>query len=209
MLLVLRRLPQTLLGVTAFGVGIGLVVRGRNGQGPWTVFHEGVSLHTPLTIGTVAIITSAALVVFLVFARVAVGLGTLINTVMIGVAIDLTLFVVDQPASMGGRVAMTLVGPLLVALGTGLYLGVRFGPGPRDGFMNALSERGVPLWLARFCIEAFPFVIGTLLGGNIGWGTVYWLLAIGPAVHFMVPLFARPPVQSRLIDVFNASARNR
>ena len=191
-------------GLLIFGLGLGLVVLGAQGEGPWTVFHEGVSLHTPLTIGTVTILTGAALVAGLAWAREPVGLGTLMNGLVVGLATDATLSLIDQPASTSGQVAMTLASPLLVALGSGLYLGVMLGPGPRDGVMTAMHRRGIPIWLARLTVEAVPLVIGAILGGTVGWGTVYWLVVIGPAVNLSMKLFTWPTVPSRWIDVFNA-----
>ncbi len=201
---VARRLPQLLGGLLIFGLGLGLVVRGAQGQGPWTVFHEGVSLHTPLTIGSATVLTGVLLVVGLIWVREPVGFATLTNAIVIGVATDLTLALIDQPASLAPQVAMTLASPLLVALGSGLYLGVMLGPGPRDGVMTAMHRRGIPIWLARFVIEAVPFVIGAILGGKVGWGTVYWLLVIGPAVNLAMKFFSWHRFPSRWIDVFNA-----
>ena len=199
-----RRVPQLIAGLLIFGLGLGLVVLGAQGEGPWTVFHEGVSLHTALTIGTVTILTGAALVAGLVWVREPVGFGTLMNGLVVGLATDATLSLFDQPASISGQVAMTLASPLLVALGSGLYLGVMLGPGPRDGVMSAMYRRGIPIWQARLIIEAVPFIIGAILGGRVGWGTVYWLVVIGPAVNLSMKLFTWPTVPSRWIDVFNA-----
>ena len=199
-----RRVPQLIAGLLIFGLGLGLVVLGAQGEGPWTVFHEGVSLHTPLTIGTVTILTGAALAAGLVWVREPVGFGTLMNGLVVGLATDATLSLIDQPASISGQVAMTLASPLLVALGSGLYLGVMLGPGPRDGVMSAMYRRGIPIWQARLIIEAVPFIIGAILGGRVGWGTVYWLVVIGPAVNLSMKLFTWPTVPSRWIDVFNA-----
>jgi len=201
---VARRLPQLIAGLWIFGMGLALVVLGGQGQGPWIVFDEGVSLHTPLTIGTVAILTGVALVAGLAWAREPVGFGTLANALVVGISTDVTLAIFDQPGSVSGQVALTLVSPLLVALGSGLYLGVMLGPGPRDGVMTAMHRRGVPIWLARFIIEAVPFTIGAILGGTVGWGTVYWLVVIGPAVNLSMKFFSWPAVPSRWIDVFNA-----
>ena len=206
---VARRLPQLVAGLLIFGMGLGLVVLGEQGQGPWTVFDQGVSRHTPLTIGTVTILTGAVLVAGLVLAREPVGFATLLNGVIVGLSTDATLAIFSQPASTSGRVALTLVSPLLVALGSGLYLGVMLGPGPRDGVMTALYRRGVPIWLGRLIVEAVPFTVGALLGGTVGWGTVYWLLVIGPAVNLSMKFFAWPVVPSRWIDVFNALGTDR
>ncbi|MCY4423597.1 MAG: hypothetical protein OXC06_11065 [Acidimicrobiaceae bacterium] len=206
---VVRRLPQLIAGLWIFGMGLALVVLGGQGQGPWIVFDEGVSLHTPLTIGTVAILVGVVLVAGLALAREPVGFGTLANAVVVGVSTDVTLAIFDQPGSVIGQVALTLVSPLLVALGSGLYLGVMLGPGPRDGVMTAMHRRGVPIWLARFIIEAVPFTIGAILGGTVGWGTVYWLVVIGPAVNLAMKFRSWPMVPSRWIDVFNALETDR
>lgn len=206
---VARRLPQLVVGLLIFGMGLGFVVLGGQGQGPWTVFDQGVSLHTPLTIGTVTILTSVVLVISLVGAREPVGFGTVMNAVIVGLATDATLALLDQPASLAGQVAMTLASPLLVALGSGLYLGVMLGPGPRDGVMTAMHRRGLPIWLARLIIEAVPFTIGAILGGTVGWGTVYWLLVIGPAVNVAMKFFSWSAVPSRWVDLFNALGADR
>ena len=205
---VARRVPQLVAGLLVFGVGLGFSVRGAQGEGPWTVFHEGVSLHTPLTIGTVTVLTGVTLVVGLVWVHEPVGFGTLMNGVLVGLSTDATLLLFDQPDSIAGQVGMTLASPLLVALGSGLYLGVRLGPGPRDGVMTAMYRRGIPIWQGRLIIEAVPFVIGAILGGRVGWGTVYWLLMIGPAVNLAMKFFSWPLMPSRWIDVFNALGAN-
>ncbi len=186
-----RRLPQLFVGLCCFGVGLGLVVRGQNGQGPWTVFHEGLSEHSPLSIGGATVVTGAALLLIVLVMRVRIGFGTVMNIIVIGPATDVTLWLVDEPASAFGRTAFTIVAPLIVGMGSSLYLGVRMGPGPRDGVMTGLHDRGVSIRAARFGIEAFAFTGGVLLGGTIGWGTVWWLVAIGPAVQWMLPWFDR------------------
>lgn len=206
---VARRLPQLIVGLWIFGMGLGFVVLGGQGQGPWVVFDEGVSLHTPLTIGTVAILVGLVLVAGLIGAREPIGFGTLMNAVIVGLSTDVTLALFDQPASVSGQVALTLASPLLVALGSGLYLGVMLGPGPRDGVMTAMHRRGVPIWLARSIIEAVPFTIGAILGGTVGWGTVYWLVVIGPAVNLSMKFFSWPRVPSRWLDLFNALGTDR
>ena len=182
-MLILGRFPQLLAGLVVFGAGLGVVVTAGNGMGPWTVFHEGAALRTPLSIGGVIIVTGAVLVAGMVAVKEPIGVGTLVNVAVVGVATDVTLALIERPDAAWGRAAMTLAAPLLVALGSGLYLGVRLGPGPRDGVMTALDRLGVSIWKARLGIEVVPFVIGVVLGGTVGWGTLYWLAVIGPAVH--------------------------
>lgn len=197
----LARLPRLVAGLAVFGAGLALIVRGGYGQGPWTVFHEGVSLRTPLSIGTATIATGAVIVALVLGFREPIGIGTVANVVVIGLSTDATLALVDRPAATLTRVALTLVAPLLVALGSGLYLGARLGPGPRDGLMTGLNKRGVPIWKARFGIEAVPFTLGLILGGTVGLGTVWWLLVIGPAVQVGMRVFDRSLPESAWSDL--------
>lgn len=189
----LRDTIQILVGLSLFGVGLGFTVRGGYGQEPWTVFHDGVSRNTPLTIGLATVLTGAILLAVVLLMRVRIGLGTLLNVAIIGPATDATLWVIDQPSAVAGRVALTLAAPFIVAIGSGLYLGVHWGPGPRDGLMTGLNDRGLSIGRARFVIEATAFVVGVVLGGTIGWGTVWWLVVIGPAVQWTLHRFDRRP----------------
>ena len=188
-----RRLPQLIVGLVVFGSGLGLVVRGANGQGPWTVFHEGLAIRTPLSIGTATILTGVALLVIMILMRVKIGIGTILNIALIGPSTDATLWLVEEPNSVIARGALTIVAPLVVGFGSSLYLGVQLGPGTRDGVMTGLHDRGMTIRSARFGIEAAAFSCGFLLGGTVGWGTIWWLLAIGPAVQWMLPWFDRGP----------------
>ncbi len=187
----LRRLPQLLLGLIVFGTGLGFVVQGGNGQGPWTVLHDGLSQHSPLSIGSATILTGVAVLGATIAMRVKVGLGTVLNVALIGPITDLTIWLVDEPGSTFGRAALTLAAPIVTAIGSGLYLGARLGPGPRDGLMQGLNDRGMSIRVARFGIEAGAFSAGFVLGGAIGWGTLWWLVVIGPGVQWMIPRFDR------------------
>jgi uncharacterized membrane protein YczE len=190
----LRRLPQLVLGLIIFGSGLGLVVQGSNGQGPWTVLHEGLSDHSALTIGTATVATGVAVLIATLVMRVRIGVGTLLNIALIGPATDLVIWLVDRPDTVAARAVLTIVGPILVAVGSGLYLGVHLGPGPRDGLMTGLHDRGASIRASRFAIEAAAFTAGVVLGGTIGWGTIWWLVFIGPGVQWMLPHFDRGPI---------------
>lgn len=168
------------------------------GNSPWTVFADGVSRRSPLSIGAATIATSV--VILLLWIRLAVrpGLGTVANAVLIGVAIDVTLSLLDEPGAPGLRVLALAVGIALVGTGSGLYLGCRLGPGPRDGLMLGLHARtGRPIAVLRTGIELTAFAAGTALGGTAGVGTLTFALLVGPAVATGVRLLpardAPPP----------------
>ena len=188
----LRRVPRLMLGLVLFGFGLGMVVLGGYGLPGWDVFHQGLAERTPLTIGTAVIVVGVVLLIVMLVLHEPIGVGTLANVVVIGLVLDVTLWLIDAPVNTAARVLLTLTGPIVVAIGSGYYIGVRLGPGPRDGLMTALDRRGVTLWKARFGIEAVALSGGVLLGGTAGWGTVWFLVSIGPAVQFFLRYLSVP-----------------
>jgi uncharacterized membrane protein YczE len=184
-----RRILQLVLGLGVFGLGSGLMVQSDLGNPPWDVFHEGFALSSPFSIGIAAIITSFAVLLLWIPLRERPGVGTLANAVLIGVFIDLTVLAVDTPERLAMQIALMLAGVLLVGIGSGLYIGVRLGPGPRDGLMTGLAKRGLSLRLARTGVEAIAMLVGWVLGGTVGVGTLVFALGIGPLVQVFLPRF--------------------
>lgn len=178
-----RRLPRLLVGLVLFGIGIASMVRADLGLSPWDVLHQGVARRTALTIGAVSIITSFAVLGLWVPLRERAGIGTLLNAVVIGLVVDLTLLLVPPIAALAPRLALLAAGPVLVGLGSGLYLGVGLGSGPRDGLMTGLARRGWHVGRVRAGIEITVLLAGWALGGTVGLGTVVFTLSIGPLVH--------------------------
>lgn len=183
-----RRIPQLFVGLTLFGMAMGLFVRADVGLDPWDVFHQGVAQHTGLTIGTVAIVTSLFVLLLWLPLRQWPGLGTVANAVWLGLALDVTMHLVSTPGSLGGRIALFAFGLLINGIGGAMYIGAQLGPGPRDGLMTGLNRRlGISVRLARTLVEVSALTIGWLLGGSVGIGTVVFALAIGPLVQFFLP----------------------
>ena len=179
-----HRVARLVVGLTIFGIGDALIVRSALGNSPWTVFAEGLSVQTPMTIGQASIAIGLGLFALWVPLRVRPGLGTLMNVFLIGLAIDATLAVVPPPEGVAVRVALLLGGIATVGLGSGLYLGTQHGPGPRDGLMTGLHRAtGWPIAPIRGLIEVSALTIGWLLGGTLGLGTLAFALLIGPAVQ--------------------------
>jgi len=193
----LRRLPRVLLGLVGFGVGIALMIEGGLGLAPWDVFHKGVATQIGWSIGTVLIITSVVVVVGFLALGERLGLGTILNAVVIGLVVDASLPLLPTPAALPARLAFTIGGPVLIAMASGLYIGGGLGPGPRDGLMTGLAKRGITVWKARTGIEMTVLVIGLFLGGTVGIGTVWFTLGIGPMVQFFLPRFRLEPPRSR------------
>lgn len=182
-----RRLARLLVGLWIFGAGEALLVRSSLGNSPWTVLGQGVGAHLGISVGVATIAISGAVLVAWVPLRQRPGLGTILNAVLIGVALDLTLRLLPAHNMLGVRAAMVPAGIAAVAVGSGLYLTSRLGPGPRDGLMTGLHRRtGRSLRLVRALLEVGVTATGVGLGGTFGTGTVAFALLIGPGVQFWV-----------------------
>ena len=186
----LRLLP----GLWLFGTGDAFIVAADLGNGPWTVFAQGVALHTPLTIGIATQLIGVVVLLGWLALRERPGIGTIGNIIVIGFAIDVMLTVLPDPQLLALRWAYVLFGIALVGVGSGLYLTADLGPGPRDGLMTGLHQRfGWSLSSVRLGIELAVLAAGAALGGVVGLGTVLYALLIGLAVGAAVrALGARP-----------------
>lgn len=187
-----------LCGLWLFGMGEALVVASELGNSPWTVLAEGVSLHTPLSIGAATFAIGVVVLLCWIPLRTRPGLGTILNAIVIGIAIDVTLSILPAETALGVRWGSVFVGIALVGCGSGLYLTAALGPGPRDGIMTGLNRvRGWPLAGVRACIELTAVTAGVLLGGTAGIGSLLFALLVGPAVGTAV----------RIVGPFAAPAR--
>ena len=182
-----RRLVQLGIGLTLFGVGIGLMLESGLGVPPWDVLHQGLAVRFGLTVGIWSIIVSAVVLLFWIPLKERIGIGTVCNVIIIGLMIDASAAVIPEPATTFIAWLMLLVGVLLIGLASGLYIGANFGAGPRDGLMTGIAKRGHSIRLTRTIMEVTVLAIGWALGGTFGWGTVVFAVLIGPLVHFFLP----------------------
>jgi uncharacterized membrane protein YczE len=186
-----RRLPQLLAGLTLYGVSMGLQIRAALGLDPWDVLHQALSNRTGLTFGTITAIVGVLVLLCWIPLRQRPGVGTVANIVVIAVAVDATLAVVTQPSSLAMRIVLLVAGVVLNGLASATYIGVRLGPGPRDGLMTGVTARtGLSIRLARTGIELTVLATGWLLGGTVGIGTILYAVAIGPLTQAFLPLVA-------------------
>jgi len=181
-----RRLPQLLVGIPVLGVGIAMTLQARLGVSPYDVLHQGIAAKTGRSVGTVVIVVGLVILVFWIPLRQRPGLGTVVNTLTVGLVIDLALHVVPEPDLLAARVPLLVAGIVVTGLGMGLYIGAGLGPGPRDGLMTGLAAKGFPLWAVRTVLELAALAAGWILGGNVGIGTVAFAFSIGPLGHFFL-----------------------
>jgi uncharacterized membrane protein YczE len=200
------RLLKLLVGLYLFGQGIWLGLQADLGVGPWDVLHGGLADKLGTPFGRTSIAVSIVVFGIGLLARVRPGIGTVLNVVVIGLVIDVLLptalldGVRDGPLVV--RILTTLAGIASVAAGSALYLGAHLGPGPRDGLMVAIHQRtGWPVGLARGVLECCVLIIGILLGGPVGIGTVAFALLIGPAVQIAFRVLHQTPVLRRTVEV--------
>jgi uncharacterized membrane protein YczE len=184
---------QVIFGLTLFGMGEGLVVASELGNSPWSVFAEGLEVQTPLTIGAATFLTSAVvLLCWIPLGERRLGVGTLLNALIIAVMIDVTLWILPALDAIGVRWGAVFTGIALVGIGSGFYLTADLGPGPRDGLMTGIHARtGWPIFAVRTGIEATAVAVGFVLGGTVGAGSLLFALLVGPAVATALQLSSR------------------
>ncbi len=193
-----RRLSQLMLGLVLYGASMALMIEATLGLNPWDVFHQGVAERTGARFGVVVILVSVVVLLLWIPLRQRPGVGTIANVVVIGVAVEATLAVLPTPGPLWLRAGFLAAGILLNGIATGLYIGARLGPGPRDGLMTGVVARHprFSVRLVRTVIEVAVLAAGWLLGGTVGLGTVLYAAAIGPLAHVFIPMFTVPADQS-------------
>ncbi|HEY7468332.1 MAG TPA: hypothetical protein VIC07_02215 [Acidimicrobiia bacterium] len=182
-----RRLARLTSGLVLFGIGIGLMLQSGLGVPPWDVLHQGLSRQFGLTVGMWSIIVSIIVLLLWIPLGERYGVGTLLNTVIIGLVIDITAVVFPFAGDALIAWVMLISGVIAIGVASGLYIGANLGPGPRDGLMTGIAKRGPSIRLTRVLIEVTVLAIGWALGGTFGVGTVVFALAIGPLVQFFLP----------------------
>jgi uncharacterized membrane protein YczE len=187
---VARRLPKLTVGLIVFGLGIALMAQAGLGLGPWEVFHQGISRHTGLELGTVSIILGVPILAAWWPLGERPGIGTVINIVLIGVATNVALQALPAPTDVAAQLAMMLAGVVTIGIASGIYLATDLGAGPRDGLMTGLHHRfGWSIRRARTALELSVLLAGFLMGGTVGLGTVVFALGIGPIVQWALGVF--------------------
>jgi len=179
-----RRLTRLVFGLLLCGTGVALTINADLGLSPWDVLHQGISKHTGVAIGTVSIIVGFVVLLLWIPLKERVGLGTVLNVLLIGSTIDVLLAVLPDHPPMPVRVTFLLVGTFLFGPGSGFYIGAGMGPGPRDGLMTAIAARGHSVRVVRTVLEVSVLTIGFVLGGSVGIGTLLFAMTIGPNVHY-------------------------
>ena len=186
------RVAILFFGLAIFGLGDALVVQSNLGNAPWTVFAQGLSLKSGLSLGWATFVTGCFVLLIWIPLRERPGFGTLANIVIISAAIEFGVSVFPLQETLIGGLASALIGIALVGLGSALYITCGLGPGPRDGAMTGIHQRtGVRVGRVRMGIEVTVLIVGALLGGKLGLGTALFALLIGQSVAISFGIVAR------------------
>ena len=190
-----RRIGQLLVGLFLYGFAIAMMLRASLGTAPWDVLTQGIVLHTGVPFGLVTNIVGALVLLLWIPIKQRPGIGTVVNVLAIGPSIEVGLWLLPAPTELLPRILFLAAALVILAIATGLYIGARFGPGPRDGLMTGIHRRfGWKIWIVRTVIEVTVLAAGWMLGGTVGVGTLAFALLIGPMVNITLPLLRVPEV---------------
>jgi len=192
-----KRLLRLLWGLTLCGTGIYLEVRANIGLSPWDAFAMGISLHTGMHFGDAVLWTGAVVLAIDVLLREKLGVGTILNAILVGKIVDLLdwMDLVPQMQSLLTGTGLLLAGLVLICIGSYYYISAGWGCGPRDSLMVYLSRRfrRLPIGLARFSVECTVLVVGWLLGAQVGLGTVLFMFGISFMLQLVFSLYRFDP----------------
>jgi uncharacterized membrane protein YczE len=191
-----RRTVQLLGGLVLYSLSISMLVHPALGSMPWDVLSQGVSRRLGWSLGTAVLVTSVLVLLAWWPLRQRPGIGTVANVLVIGLLVDPALRLMDllpDPLPMAARIALVAGGVLLNGVASGLYIGARLGPGPRDGLMTGIVARtGWRVGRVRAAIEVTVVAAGWALGGTVGLGTLAYAVAIGPLIALLLPRLTVP-----------------
>ena len=170
-------------GLTLFGLGEGLLIVSFTGASPWSVLAQGISLNINLSIGTITLLISIAVLMLWIPLGQKPGMGTIFNALIIALMIDLCIKFVPTPSNYINQLILAVISVITVGIGGGIYLVSNLGAGPRDGLMIGLQKvTNFPIAAVRATLEISVVSIGWYLGGTVGAGTLLFAFGIGPCV---------------------------
>ena len=176
-------------GLMLFGLGEGLLIISLTGASPWSVLAQGISLNVNLSIGTITLLISIAVLILWIPLGQKPGMGTIFNALIIALMIDLCIKFVPTPSTYFHQLILAIISVMMVGIGGGIYLVSNLGAGPRDGLMIGLQKvSNLPIAAVRATLEITVVGIGWYLGGIVGIGTLLFAFGIGPSVAFVLYL---------------------
>lgn len=195
---IIRRLVQVTFGLCGYGISLTFMLHSAWGMLSWNVLSEGIVNLTPLSFGQATILIAFIALMFWIPLKERIGLATVLNVVLVGMAADAAVPWVPHATGPLSAASLCVCGLVLFAFSDALYLGARFGSGPKDGLVTALvrhSRRS--FWLVRLIVDFTVTLIGWIIGGHVGLGTIVLVLFTGPLIHFFLQLTTVPLTTDR------------
>ena len=187
------RLLILIFGLFVYGLGVAMTVHASLGIAPWDVFAQGISIQTGLSFGVSTVVVSALVLLAWIPLKVKPGIGTIANAILIGLFADFWLLILPDTSIYWQQLLIFLVGVVIVAIATGLYISSALGSGPRDGLMQGTSNAlDKPFWMVRTGYEGTVLTLGALMGGQVREGTLIFALSIGYLVQLSMKFFKIP-----------------
>lgn len=185
-----RRLVRLNIGLMFYGLGLAMIVEAQIGLPPWDVFAKGISIQLGTTYGVASVIVSAMVLLAWIPLKVKPGIGSILNAVLIGLWSDVFIPRIPEITNYFSNLTMFLIGMVIVAIATGVYITSYLGSGPRDGLMIGTQQLlGWPLWQIRTMYEVLVLVIGWLMGGQVREGTLIFAVCIGVLMQLSLKFF--------------------
>ncbi|MEO6651729.1 MAG: hypothetical protein ABIP17_03625 [Ilumatobacteraceae bacterium] len=194
-----RRTIMLLCGLALYGLSLTLLLRADLGLDPWDVFHQGLADTVGLSLGTVIVLTSFAVLALWIPLRERPGVGTIANALLVGLGVEVFSAVFPDIGSIWLRCLLLVLGIVVNGIATGMYIGAGMGPGPRDGLMTGIARRRGSIRVVRTSIEVAVLLTGIALGGTFGIGTLLYAVSIGPLAQVFLPYFAARADDDRVL----------
>jgi uncharacterized membrane protein YczE len=208
----ISRLPILFVGFFILAVGIVVNLYANLGTSPWGVLHVGLAEITPFTLGQITQIVGLIIVFTSWLLGFSPGFGTIANMITIGFFIDLVieLNIIPQQTLLIWQITQLTFSLVLLGCGVFLYLRAQLGAGPRDGLMVALAKKfNHSVSYIRIPMDVIVVILGFLLGGPLGVGTIISALTLGYFIQFFLKVgkFYEPSKQLNLIEFYKLIRR--
>ena len=174
-------------GLLLFGLGVYLTIQANIGVAPWDALSLGLSSTFGMRFGNAAVMVSFLVVGVDLLLREKIGIGMLLDAVIVGKTVDLLNWIDLVPGAQSplSGVLLMLLGMVVDGFAQAIYMRAALGCGPRDTLLVGLSRRldRLPIGAVSICIQAAVALAGFLLGGPIGVGTLMFVLLQGPIMQ--------------------------
>lgn len=185
--IIVRQVLKILLGLSIYSFGVYLTIYANIGLAPWDCLGMGIAKHTPLNYGSSMVLIGVCAILVQLILHEHIGFATLFDALLTGNMVQLLCDISPYPEnhSLWLGIAYMLFGFLFIALGMYVYMKAEQGCGPKDGLLVAIGKRllKIPIGIVEILLWAVVTLIGWLLGGTVGIGTVISIFGAGAVMH--------------------------